>query len=163
MRWRSQVTRFRLSILVAQKRILNCATVRHSPYPVCLDHRITNAFSKMPGIASIPILGWLFRSRNEQASTTDLVVIVTASIVDPLTLPGPEPDLPKTVTPYMDKSKFDISMPKKGELMPISIISVSADSRLRKRWKYLAQSLQLESVTPIDSYISPAGYHSAEC
>jgi pilus assembly protein CpaC len=78
-----------------------------------LDHRITNAFSKMPGIASIPILGWLFRSRNEQASTTDLVVIVTASIVDPLTLPGPEPDLPKTVTPYMDKSKFDISMPKK--------------------------------------------------
>ncbi len=67
----------------------------------------------MPGISNIPILGWFFKSKNVQASTTDLVVLVTASIVDPLALPGPPPELPKTVTPYLDKSKFDTLMPRK--------------------------------------------------
>jgi pilus assembly protein CpaC len=78
-----------------------------------LDHRITNEFSAMPGIANIPILGWLFKSKNTQTTTTDLIVIVTANIVDPLSLPGPAPELPKTVTPYLDKSIYDTSMPKK--------------------------------------------------
>ena len=78
-----------------------------------LDHRITNEFSRMPNIASIPIIGRLFRSKSVQASTTDLVVIVTANIVDPLSLPGPSPELPKTVTPYLDQKKFDSVMPKK--------------------------------------------------
>lgn len=78
-----------------------------------LDHRITNEFSSMPGISSIPILGWLFKSKNVQTSTTDLIVIVTANIVDPLSLPGPEPELPKPVTPYLDQPKFDASVPKK--------------------------------------------------
>jgi pilus assembly protein CpaC len=78
-----------------------------------LDHRITNEFSAMPGLANIPILGWLFKSKNVQTSTTDLVVIVTANIVDPLALPGPAPELPKPVTPYLDKAQFDTSMPKK--------------------------------------------------
>ncbi len=38
-----------------------------------LDHRITNEFSHMPGISSIPILGWLFKSKSAQTSTTDLL------------------------------------------------------------------------------------------
>jgi len=78
-----------------------------------LDHRITDAFSRMPGLANIPIIGKLFKSKSIQSSTTDLLVIVTANIVDSLSLPGPAPDLPKTPVPYLDKDNFDTSLPRK--------------------------------------------------
>jgi pilus assembly protein CpaC len=78
-----------------------------------LDHRITNEFSSMPGISSIPIIGKLFKSKSVQASTTDLILVVTANIVDSLSLPSPSPDLPKLAAPYLDKDKFDSSLPRK--------------------------------------------------
>ncbi len=53
-----------------------------------LDHRTTDTLSKMPGIGDIPILGQLFRSKNLNRSTMELVVIVTPKIID--TLNGPE-------------------------------------------------------------------------
>jgi len=42
-----------------------------------LDHRTTDSLSKMPGIGDIPVLGQLFRSKNLNRSTMELVVIVT--------------------------------------------------------------------------------------
>ncbi len=47
-----------------------------------LDHRTTDSLSKMPGIADIPVLGQLFRSKNLNRSTMELVVIVTPKIID---------------------------------------------------------------------------------
>lgn len=75
-----------------------------------LDHRVTDAFQKMPGISSIPILGQLFRSKNVQSSTTDLLVIVTPTIVDPLTMPQPAPVLPKATKPFLNNDSFDNSL-----------------------------------------------------
>jgi pilus assembly protein CpaC len=75
-----------------------------------LDHRVTDAFQKMPGISSIPILGQLFRSKNVQSSTTDLLVIVTPTIVDPLTMPQPAPVLPKVTKPFLNNDSFDNSL-----------------------------------------------------
>ncbi len=49
-----------------------------------LDNRITDTLSKMPGIGDIPILGVLFRSKNLNHSTMELVVIVTPKIIDSL-------------------------------------------------------------------------------
>ena len=49
-----------------------------------LDHRTTDIFNKMPGIGDVPILGQLFRSKNVNHSTVELMVIVTPTIVDPL-------------------------------------------------------------------------------
>lgn len=71
-----------------------------------LDRRITNALSKTPGIADVPILGQLFHSKNKNASLVELVVIVTPTIVDPLTDPQPihEPQLP---VPSLNKQNFD--------------------------------------------------------
>lgn len=79
-----------------------------------LDHRITNEFAHMPGITKIPVLGWFFRSKNKQASTTNLVVLVTAHLVNPLSAPPPVPALPKLVTPYMNQHNFDITARKEG-------------------------------------------------
>ena len=52
-----------------------------------LDHRTTDSLSKMPGIADIPVLGQLFRSKNLNRSTMELVVIVTPRIIDTLSSP----------------------------------------------------------------------------
>lgn len=49
-----------------------------------LDERADEAFARIPGLASIPLLGVLFRSRLENRSRAELVVMVTPEVVDPL-------------------------------------------------------------------------------
>jgi pilus assembly protein CpaC len=72
-----------------------------------LDRRITDNLSKIPGIASIPILGQLFRSKNNNHATTELIIAVTVTVVDPLTDPAAAPADPKWTVPQMDTGKFD--------------------------------------------------------
>ena len=70
-----------------------------------LDHRTTEQLSKIPGIADIPVLGQLFRSRNISRSVTELVVIATVHVVDPFTETGlPTPAIS---VKNIDKQKFD--------------------------------------------------------
>ncbi len=71
-----------------------------------LDHRITDQFSRMPGIASVPILGELFKSKSKVGSTVELIVIVTPQIVDPLNSVT-SPALPVMTKPFLDNKKFD--------------------------------------------------------
>jgi pilus assembly protein CpaC len=73
-----------------------------------LDHRTTEIMSKVPGIANVPILGQLFRSKNFNHSVAELVILVTATVVDPLASPTqPSPDEPKFVVPNLDEGAFD--------------------------------------------------------
>lgn len=81
-----------------------------------LDHRATVQLSKVPGIGDIPILGELFRSRNINKSNTELVVLVTPHIVDPIKVTTPAPPLPKPVTPYLDQQKYDKQIPGNPEV-----------------------------------------------
>jgi pilus assembly protein CpaC len=71
-----------------------------------LDHRTTDILSKMPGIGDVPILGQLFRSKNINHSTVELMVVVTPSLVDPLT-DTTSPTLPKLPVPMLDPAQFD--------------------------------------------------------
>jgi pilus assembly protein CpaC len=71
-----------------------------------LDHRTTDIFNKMPGIGDVPILGQLFRSKNVNHSTEELMVIVTPSIVDPLN-DATSPTPPKLPVPMLDPTQFD--------------------------------------------------------
>jgi pilus assembly protein CpaC len=71
-----------------------------------LDHRTTDIFNKMPGIGEVPILGQLFRSKNVNHSTEELMVIVTPSIVDPLN-DATSPTPPKLPVPWLDPTQFD--------------------------------------------------------
>ncbi len=71
-----------------------------------LDRRTTDNFSKTPGIASVPILGQLFKSKNLNHSTLELMVIVTATVVDPLGEMPPTSE-PAMVVPNMDADEFD--------------------------------------------------------
>ena len=74
-----------------------------------LDHRTTEIMSKVPGIADLPILGQLFRSKNFNHSVVELVIVVTASIVDPLSSSAASTAEPKFVVPNLDSDSFDAS------------------------------------------------------
>jgi pilus assembly protein CpaC len=62
-----------------------------------IDDRFTETLAKTPGLANIPLLGILFKSREQKRNRTELVVIVTPEITKPYQ-PGekvPQPYLPK--------------------------------------------------------------------
>jgi pilus assembly protein CpaC len=67
-----------------------------------LDNRETETFQKIPFIGDVPILGKLFQSISKNKSNTELIVIVTPEVVEPIPagaplpqLTYPEPFLPK--------------------------------------------------------------------
>jgi len=59
----------------------------------------------------IPILGNLFRSRQINRSNSELVVLVTPRIVDPVKLNNPPSVPPANPIQFMDNPKFDHGMP----------------------------------------------------
>jgi pilus assembly protein CpaC len=71
-----------------------------------LDHRTTDIFNKMPGIGDVPILGQLFRSKSISRSVAELMVIVTPTLVDPLT-DTTSPTPPELPVPMIDGAQFD--------------------------------------------------------
>jgi pilus assembly protein CpaC len=73
-----------------------------------MDNRVTNLYSKIPGLGDIPILGNLFRSRNLQKSNSELMVLVTAKKVSPDRVAPPVPKYPQ---PFLDPNKFDGNKP----------------------------------------------------
>jgi pilus assembly protein CpaC len=76
-----------------------------------LDQRTTDMMSKNPGAANIPILGYLFKSKNVNHSTTELVIIVTPTVVDPITENAP-PTEQKMPIRILDSKGFDDSLGK---------------------------------------------------
>jgi pilus assembly protein CpaC len=76
-----------------------------------LDNRAQAQLNKVPGIGDIPVLGQLFRSRNINKSNTELLVLVTPHIVDPVHTSAAPPANPKLSVPFLDKPKFDEHMP----------------------------------------------------
>jgi pilus assembly protein CpaC len=80
-----------------------------------LDRRTTLNLSKIPGIGDIPILGELFKSRNTDITNTELLVLVTPVIVDPVggQTVTPEPQVAFPVR-NMDVPAYDKDLPYKA-------------------------------------------------
>lgn len=76
-----------------------------------LDHRTTESFSRIPGIASVPILGQLFRSKNNNHSVTELVIMATVNVVDPLNDAAQVPE-PRMSVPNLSAGAFDQELNK---------------------------------------------------
>jgi pilus assembly protein CpaC len=49
-----------------------------------IDNRFTESVSRIPGLASLPILGNFFKSRDVNKNSTELIVLVTPEITTPL-------------------------------------------------------------------------------
>jgi pilus assembly protein CpaC len=60
-----------------------------------LDNQTTEALSKIPGLGDIPILGKLFTSKSITKSNSELLVIITPELVEPIPEGQPLPDLPR--------------------------------------------------------------------
>jgi pilus assembly protein CpaC len=76
-----------------------------------LDRRATTILNKVPGIGDIPILGQFFRSKSINKANTELMVFVTAHIVDPVHVDIPVAVAPTLAVPFLDSKKFDEHAP----------------------------------------------------
>ena len=76
-----------------------------------LDKRTTDSLGSTPGISSIPVLGALFKSKSINHSVTELIVIVTPEIVDPLNEAQPVLE-PTQALPFLQPKIFDSALPK---------------------------------------------------
>ncbi len=73
-----------------------------------LDEREQDAMSRMPGLANIPVLGVLFKSKDSQRKSNELVVMVTPEIVNPLNPGDPKPE-PAWPRPFLTPSMTNLS------------------------------------------------------
>jgi pilus assembly protein CpaC len=58
-----------------------------------LNNQITEQLSRMPGLASIPLLGKLFQSRSVTNSNSELLIVVTPQLVTPMPAGEKTPNL----------------------------------------------------------------------
>jgi len=58
-----------------------------------MDRTMSNNLSKIPGLSSIPLLGKLFQSKTWKQENSELLVIVTPELVQPIKAGQPVPDL----------------------------------------------------------------------
>jgi pilus assembly protein CpaC len=77
-----------------------------------IDNRVTETISKIPGLANLPILGNLFKSKSLNKTNTELVVLVTPEITMPLQ-PGEAKPMP--AMPYEFMKPVDPNAPKVSE------------------------------------------------
>ncbi len=79
-----------------------------------LSNQEQYALSKVPWISSLPIIGNLFKSKDDKIQRTDLIVIVTPEITMPLGPNDPKPDI------YMPKDFLKKLDPKDVPPQPVS-------------------------------------------
>jgi pilus assembly protein CpaC len=77
-----------------------------------LDDRTIVQLSKIPWIGDVPILGELFKSRNVNRTNTELLVLVTPTVVDPIseTVSAPTQQVEMPVQ-NLNKGQFDKGLP----------------------------------------------------
>ncbi len=75
-----------------------------------IDDRTTENLSRIPGLAHIPLLGVLFRSRNVNRAKTELIVMVTPEIVEPASAADPKL-LPKLPMPLLAPTMLPDGIP----------------------------------------------------
>ncbi len=71
-----------------------------------MDDRLTDSASRIPGLSAIPLLGTLFKSRSENKSRTELIVLVTPEISTPFSSSDQKPsiDFPREFLPTINES-----------------------------------------------------------
>jgi len=79
-----------------------------------LDNRAAAQMSKVPGFGDIPILGKFFRSHIVSKSNSELVVLVTPRVVDPVRSEAPPPVPPANPIKFLNNPAFDKGLPGKN-------------------------------------------------
>ena len=71
-----------------------------------IDHRVSESMAKIPGLSHIPLLGAIFKSRNESRSNTELIVMVSPEITNPIDAADSKPQItfPRE---FLNSPRFD--------------------------------------------------------
>jgi pilus assembly protein CpaC len=77
-----------------------------------MDNRVTNLANKIPGLGDIPILGNFFKSKSQQKSNQELMVLCTVKKIAADVKP---PTGPTNPLPFLDNNKFDGKNPGAGK------------------------------------------------
>jgi pilus assembly protein CpaC len=91
-----------------------------------LDKQITEAFSKIPGLGDIPILGKLFQSKTITKDNSELMIIITPEIVRPIPATQMVPELKWTVPFMSDGSPFPLRQPGMDKTGPVPMTPPNA-------------------------------------
>ena len=128
-----------------------------------LDNRTTETLNRIPGLASIPLLGKLFESRSIKKNKTELLVLVTPEIVRPIPADQPAPSI-GFPTPFMHEGSDVLprtpGMDKTGPVpvtppSPTIAVETLVDEKNRDKNRQTTQpQLQLLGV-PINPAPSP--------
>ncbi|QEE27890.1 type II and III secretion system protein [Terriglobus albidus] len=115
-----------------------------------LDNRETKNLSKIPFIGDVPVLGKLFQSMSVTKSNTELVVIITPEIVNPIPAGAPRPEIkfPDKFLPSLSGTLMENPSAPAGTIPPPATISVE---KLVESMKP-GRTLQTESMTPVAVY-----------
>ncbi len=82
-----------------------------------VNNQEKDVYSKIPILGSLPIFGSLFKSRDEQKTRTDLIVLVTPEVTTPLNATDPQPNI------YMPKDFLVRLDPKDVPQPPVKTTS----------------------------------------
>ncbi len=82
-----------------------------------LDNRESETLSKLPFLSDLPILGNLFKSKLQKKNRTDLVLIVTPEVTQPLNAGEPRPDIafPKDFLVRLSQADIQAAREKGGK------------------------------------------------
>jgi pilus assembly protein CpaC len=86
-----------------------------------LDNSTTSTLDKIPGLASLPILGKLFQSRSITKSNTELLVIVTPELVRPIPADQKLPELKFTESFLPPNSDVPMRQPGMDQTGPVPL------------------------------------------
>jgi pilus assembly protein CpaC len=119
-----------------------------------LDNRETKNLSKIPFIGDIPVLGKLFHSIDTTRTNTELIVIVTPEIVNPLPAGAPLPELKYPDTFLPSASGIPMTTPQTSAASP----APSPEAATAIPVERLVQSMKPEQPLTINTTTSGSSY-----
>jgi pilus assembly protein CpaC len=119
-----------------------------------LDNRETETFQKVPFIGNVPILGKFFQSISRTKTNTELIVIVTPEIVEPVPAGTAPPKLNYPVAFLPPNSNVPMQTP---EGMPAPAPAAKGSKPPTVTVEQLQRTLKPETPLVIDSSMSPTG------
>lgn len=119
-----------------------------------LQNKVEAVNSRIPGLGDLPVLGPLFRSTRYQNNETELVILVTASLVEPMSL-AEAPPVPGFL--HSDPNDWEFYLEGRLEAKePAKIHSRDAE------WLKKLNLNQLEGPGAWESYNEPVSPSRAE-
>jgi pilus assembly protein CpaC len=112
-----QINGFTIPALSTRRAETNVELAEGQSFVVAglVDNRETDSFSKIPVLSSIPIFGSLFKTRNESKNRSEIVMMITPEVTEPLNPNDakPMPNFPRDFLVRLEPGDLKKDAPKK--------------------------------------------------